>query len=147
MVVARWRRFRHAARWNGQAHHRATGVASTRARTIHPSNWSAEIIDSAITGGASTTATTSRVSSGSRPACPPGARRPTALGAAAPAAAREGEPPSAGARAADEAGAPGSRDARPGEAEAPGLVVRNATAAEAGAEGVGAGAGGGDGAW
>ena len=60
MVVAPWRRLIHVARWNGHALHTTTGDARVKASHIHSSNWSAGIIDSAITGMASAAVTSSR---------------------------------------------------------------------------------------
>ncbi len=50
MVAAPWRRLAQAARWNGQAPHSTTGVASIRASHCQLSNCSAGIIDISRTG-------------------------------------------------------------------------------------------------
>ncbi len=56
IVVARCRRLTNAARWNGHAHHRATGVARTKATRRSPGNSRPGTMPSAMTGTASATA-------------------------------------------------------------------------------------------
>ena len=60
IVVAACRRLSHAARWNGQAPHTTTGVASVSDAHCQASNWSAGTIDSSTTGTVSSAETTSR---------------------------------------------------------------------------------------
>ena len=60
MVVAPCRRLAHAARWNGQAPHTATGAASVSEAHCQCSNWSAGTIAISTTGTVSTALTTSR---------------------------------------------------------------------------------------
>lgn len=60
MVAAPCLRFAHAARWNGQAPHSTTGVASWSANHCQLSNWSAGIIESSRTGSERTAENTSR---------------------------------------------------------------------------------------
>ena len=50
MVAVPWRRFAQAARWNGHAPHRITGVASWRQSHCQLSNWSGRIIAISSTG-------------------------------------------------------------------------------------------------
>ena len=50
MVAAPWRRFVHAARWNGAAPHTTTGAARVSDSHCQCSNWSAGIIAMATTG-------------------------------------------------------------------------------------------------
>ena len=64
MVAAPWRRFAHAARWNGHPAHRTTGVARASATHCQPSNWRAGIIDSSTTGTVSAADTRNRRRSG-----------------------------------------------------------------------------------
>ncbi len=52
MVAAPWRRFAHAALWNGHAPQVTTGVASVRAAHCQLRNWIAGIIARASTGTA-----------------------------------------------------------------------------------------------
>ena len=61
MVAAPWRRFSHAARWNGHAPHTITGAASASEAHCQEVNCSAGIIAIAMTGTASTVLTRSRV--------------------------------------------------------------------------------------
>ena len=65
MVAAPWRRFVHAARWNGNAPHTTTGAARVRANHCQLSNCSAGIIDIATTGSASAAEIASRFRSSS----------------------------------------------------------------------------------
>ena len=60
MVVAAWRRLVQAARWNGQAAQRTTGVASSSEVHCHPVNCQAGTIATEMTGTVRTAATTSR---------------------------------------------------------------------------------------
>ena len=64
IVAVACRRFAHAARWNGQAPHRTTGVASCSASHCQLSNCSAGIIESSSTGSESSALTISRRRSG-----------------------------------------------------------------------------------
>src|SRR4051812_15479110 len=60
IVVAPWRRFVHAALWNGHAHHTTTGPASARTSHCQYVNCNAGTIDNAITGTDSATDVTNR---------------------------------------------------------------------------------------
>ena len=60
IVAAAWRRFFHAATWNGQPAHSTTGVASWSASHCQCVNWSAETIPISRVGRESTAAKTSR---------------------------------------------------------------------------------------
>ena len=60
MVAAPWRRFIHAARWNGQAPHSTTGAARAKASHCQFVNCSAGIIDISTTGTASAVDTSRR---------------------------------------------------------------------------------------
>jgi hypothetical protein len=73
IVAVAWRRFAHAARWNGHAPQTTTGVASWSASHCQFSNCSGGIIESTRTGSVSAAEMTSRrrsgaVGSGSRSA-------------------------------------------------------------------------------
>ena len=63
MVAAPWRRFSHAARWNGSAPHTTTGAASTSDAHCQYSNCSHDDIAMATTGTDSARLTSSRVRS------------------------------------------------------------------------------------
>ena len=85
IVAAPWRRFVHAARWNGHAPQVTTGAASVSDNHCQASNWSAGIMARATTGTARTVDTTrrsrrARVSSRSSAAAGPGATAPDAVG-------------------------------------------------------------------
>ena len=88
IVVAACRRLSHAARWNGQAPHTTTGVASVSDAHCQASNWSAGTIASSTTGTVSSAETTSRccrrASSGS--ASSSGSATPASAGAGSAAA-------------------------------------------------------------
>ena len=60
IVAAAWRRFVHAALWNGHAPHVTTGAASVSDSHCQPSNCNAGIIAIAITGTARTAETIRR---------------------------------------------------------------------------------------
>ena len=60
MVAAPWRRFVHAARWNGQAPQTTTGEASVNASHCQLVNCSIGTIDSATTGSVNAAAISSR---------------------------------------------------------------------------------------
>ena len=60
IVAAAWRRFFHAATWNGQPAQSTTGVASCSASHCQCVNWSAETIPISRVGRESTAAKTSR---------------------------------------------------------------------------------------
>ena len=64
IVAAAWRRFVHAATWNGQAPHTTTGEASVSAIHCQLSNCSAPIIDISSTGSDSAAEITRRWVSG-----------------------------------------------------------------------------------
>ncbi len=53
IVAVAWRRFAHAARWNGHAPHVTTGAASVSDSHCQLSNWSREIIAISTTGSES----------------------------------------------------------------------------------------------
>jgi hypothetical protein len=63
IVVVRWRAFRSAARWNGHAHHSATGAAQATSTHCQPGNrsdgTSDSIIDRSVSGMNSTSETIS----------------------------------------------------------------------------------------
>ncbi len=63
MVAARWRRFTHAARWNGQAPHTATGEARVSASHCQLRTCSGGIIAIASTGTVSIAHTSNLVRS------------------------------------------------------------------------------------
>jgi hypothetical protein len=75
IVAVPWRRFAHAARWNGHAPHTTTGVARFSASHCQLSNCSAGIIEIGRSGSDSSADTTSRRRSGSSSprsaSCPP----------------------------------------------------------------------------
>ena len=60
MVAAPWRRFAHAARWNGHAPHNTTGAANVSDSHCHESNCSAGTIANNTTGSARTVDITRR---------------------------------------------------------------------------------------
>ncbi len=60
IVAAAWRRFTHAARWNGQAPHVTTGAASVSDNHCQLSNWRIGNIPRTITGSDRTADTKSR---------------------------------------------------------------------------------------
>ncbi len=60
MFAARWRRLIAATRWNGQPPQTTTGAARVSVSHCQLSNWSAGIIDRAMTGAARTSEPTVR---------------------------------------------------------------------------------------
>ncbi len=63
IVAVAWRRFAHAARWNGRAPQTTTGAANVSDSHCQPSNWARETMARTTTGTASTVDTTSRARS------------------------------------------------------------------------------------